>query len=333
MDTPRSGFVPALEYFWNSWASGRRDIVLIVCGSATSWMMDKLINNHGGLHNRLTCRIFLRPFTLAECEQFFISRDFHLSRYDIALWYMVMGGTPFYLDMLMPHLSLAQNIDSLFFNRYGAMCNEFKNLYAALFKNSADYITVVKALSGRSEGLTRDEIIRTYRVYAGIRGANEIYQLTDFYTLFHFHFLERGDVKSWLALQGKPKFYAWAGLAFERLALCHIDEVKRKLGISGIETQEYAWRCNDEAGGAQIDMVIDRADHTVNICEMKFSIAPYVVTQSYEMNLRNKVERYMEQSKRRKSAQLTLITTFGLAEGKRSGIAQQVITLDDFFLG
>lgn len=354
MDTPRSGFLSALEHFWNSWASGRHDIVTVVCGSSTSWMMDKLINNHGGLHNRLTCQLFLEPFTLGESEQFLEWKGFHLSRYDVAVGYMVFGGTPYYLDMLDARMSLAQNIDELLFRPNGLLTREFSNLYAALFHHSEDYIKVVEALSKKKTGMSRNEIIaatalptgnglttilknlewcgfiRKYQNYKASRSDSILYQLTDFFTLFHFRFL--GEKKSnWNALQGTPGFRAWAGLTFELLALSHIKQIKHKLGISGVNSTEYAWRLIDSEQGAQIDLVIDRSDNTINLCEMKFSIGVFSIDKSYEMNLRNKLMRFIACSSRHKSVQLTFVTTFGVEHNAHSSIVNNEVILDDLF--
>lgn len=356
MDTPRSGFISALEHFWNSWASGRHDIVLVVCGSATSWMMDKLINNHGGLHNRLTCQLFLEPFTLGEAEIFLQSRGFRLSRYDIAVGYMVLGGIPYYLDMLDASLSLAQNINQLLFRPNGALAHEFSNLYAALFKNSEDYIKIIEALSKKKSGLSRTEIIkatslssgnglttmlnnlewcgfiRRYQNYNASRKDNILYQLIDFFTLFYYNFLVN-DTKymNWNALLGTPTFYTWAGLTFEVLALHHVDQIKSKLSICGINTKEYAWRTTSSDRGAQIDLVIDRADNTINLCEMKFSVGLFSIDKNYDMNLRNKLARFMATAEKRKSIQLTFVTTFGIEHNSHSGIVNNEVILDDLF--
>ena len=355
MDTARSGFISALEHFWNAWASGRHDIVLVVCGSSTSWMMDKLINNHGGLHNRLTHRIFLAPFTLHESELFLQNKGLMLSRYDIAVCYMIMGGIPYYLDMLDTRMSLSQNIDQLMFRPNGALTHEFQNLYAALFQNSDAYITIVEALSRKRIGLSRSEIIqatgmesgsrlttilhnlewcgfiRQYKHYKAVRKESTLYQLTDFFTLFHFRFLTDKKVTSWQTLQGKPTFHTWAGLTFELLALSHIQQMKQRLGISGIETTEYAWRCTDAEQGAQIDLVVERADNTMNLCEIKFSIAPYVIDKACEMNLRNKLAKLASELGKRKSIQLTFVSTFGLQPNAHSGVVNNEVVLDDLF--
>lgn len=355
MDTPRSGFVSALEHFWNSWASSRHDIILIVCGSSTSWMMNKLINNHGGLHNRLTYQLFLEPFTLGESERMLQSRGFNMSRYDIAVGYMVFGGIPYYMDMLDSRLSLSQNIDELLFKPKGLLAHEFSNLYAALFKNSNDFIKVVEALSKKKCGMSRTEIIeatsipsgkglttilqnlewcgfiRKYMNFKASRKENTLYQLVDFFTLFHFSFLSEKKFNSWSALQGTPVFYIWAGLTFELLALNHIDQIKSKLSIKGINTTEYAWRCSGLERGAQIDLVIDRADNTINMCEMKFCIGKFSIDKNYEMNLRNKISRFMATIEKRQSIQLTFVTTYGIEHNTHSSIVNNEVVLDDLF--
>ena len=357
MDTPRSGFISALEYFWNVWASARHDIVLIVCGSSTSWMMDMLINNHGGLHNRLTRQLFLQPFNLAECQEYFTARHFNLSNYDIAEYYMILGGIPYYLDLLLPDLSLSQNIDALLFRSNGALRQEFDNLYKALFRNADEYVEIVKALSLKRYGLTRDEVvdatgiktggrlsqilknliscgfIRKYQLFNSGKSPREIFQLVDFFTLFYFcHINNNNTPNYWTSIQGKPEFFAWAGNTFEMLVLNHLEQVKQKLGISGVETAAYSWRVEDEHGKSQIDLVIDRVGSTTNVCEIKFSISEFEISKEYEQNLRNKITRFFDATDHKKSLVLTLITSYGVKQGKHSGIVQKQIVLDDLFL-
>ena len=359
MDTPKSGFISALEHFWNGWASSRRDIVLIVCGSATSWMMDNLINNHGGLHNRLTRQMFLEPFTLNETEQMLESLGFNLSRYEIAEYYMILGGIPYYMTLLNPEESVSQNIDRLIFKRNGELKNEFDNLYAALFRNSESYIKVASILNSKRSGLTRNEIKEEAKLPSGgtltkilknmescgfIRKFNcislgktqTLYQLVDFFSLFYFRFMQHetsNKTNYWSAIQGTQKFYAWAGLAFENVALYHISQIKHTLGISGIDSEEYTWRKDsNESEGAQIDLLIDRKDNTINLCEMKFCESIYELKADEEMKLRNRISALRSSLKKKtKSIQLTMITSFGVAKGKHSGIVQSQVTLDDLF--
>lgn len=355
MDTPRSGFMSALENFWNAWGSAQSDLLLIACGSATSWMMDKLINNHGGLYNRLTSRMFLQPFTLYETEEMLTARGFHVSRYDIALLYMSIGGIPFYIDMLRPSLSIAQNIDMLFFSEGGALRTEIKNLYPSLFTNSNDYELVMEILCKHPYGLTRTELLKltqlpsggafttiiknlewcgfisTVKTFNAKRNAT-IYRVIDFYTLFYHHFIKKNDVNDWMAIQGKPVFYAWAGLTFELVVLCHVNAVKKKLGITGIQSRQYAWRSEGQEHGAQVDMVIERADNTCNLCEVKFMIGTFDFSHDYEMVLRNKISAFSRIINKKMSLQMTLITSFGLSErASKNSIVNNQITLDDLF--
>lgn len=353
MDTPKSGFIPALEHFWNGWASSRKDVVLVVCGSATSWMMDKLIDDHGGLHNRLTKRIFLRPFTLSECESMLNSMGVNLSRYEISVCYMILGGIPYYLSLIDSGKSLTQNIDSLLFSEDGDLHNEFENLYSALFKNSDDYIKVVTALSEVRGGLSRSEVVEKTGIPTGgtltkilknlsscgfVRkhkdigaGKEDIFQLVDFYSLFYFKFLcDRHSYEDgyWMSIQGTSKFYTWAGLSFEILALQHVHQIKQSLGISGVMTSEYSWR----SPNAQIDLVIDRKDRTVNLCEMKFSEDDYHIDEEEDAKLRRRVSSFKENlGKESKSVRLTFVTTYGLAGSRYDSRVNDIIILNDLF--
>jgi hypothetical protein len=257
--------------------------------------------------------------------------------------------------MLDPKMSLAQNIDELLFRPNGLLVREFSNLYAALFKNSDDYIKVVEALSKKKAGMNRSEIIkatslpsgnglttvlknlewcgfiRKYQNYKATRNDSTLYQLIDFFTLFHFNFMVARKFNNWTAMHNTPAFHTWAGLTFELLALNHIHQIKAKLSILGINSEEYAWRCNEIVQGSQIDLVIDRADNTCNLCEMKFSIGYFSIDKDYEMNLRNKISRFMESAGRHQSIQLTFVTTFGIEPNTHSGIVNNEVILDDLF--
>ena len=324
-------------------------------------MMDKLINNHGGLYGRLTHRLFLQPFSLGESEAFLKTKGMMLSRYELAELYMILGGIPYYLNLLDERLSLAQNIDRLLFNPNGQLYNEFTILYRSLFKDSEAYVKVVECLNERGYGMMRSEIadatgmksgkslttildnlescgfIRKY-VNFGCSTRKSLYQLVDFFTLFYFRFLRDSSFRNllyWSKLQRTPRFYAWAGVSFEILAMNHIDQVKQRLGISGVATQLYSWRSKSDAGSAeraaQIDMVIERGDNTINLCEMKFSESEFAINRDYEKILRNKIVRFMEETKTRKSIQLTFISSYGLQRNMYSGIAQNEVVLNDLF--
>ena len=360
MDTPRSGFIAALEHFWNGWASMRNDIMLIVCGSVSSWIMDKLINNHGGLHNRITKRLLLRPFNLCESEEMLQSVGMNLSRYEVAEAYMIFGGIPFYLSMFDASKSLSQNVDALLFNKDAAFADEFENLYASLFRNSEDYVRIVTCMSKNRNGLTREQILKDSGITSGgslskilknleicgfirkydligVDARRKRYQLLDFFTLFYFHFLADDKARKahyWLSIQGTQAFYTWAGLSFEMLALQHVTQIKAKLGISGILTEEFAWMKpgNDDEQGSQIDLVIYRKDKTVNLCEMKFCEAPYALDKNEDLKLRTRLKNFRESLVSPSySIQLTLVSSFGLAKGKYASTFQNEVTLDDLF--
>ena len=359
MDTPRSNFISAFEHFWNGWASARKDIVLIICGSATSWIINKVINDHGGLHNRVTKQIALQPFTLKECEMFAQSKGLEMSRYQLAECYMVFGGIPYYWSLLEKGLSLAQNIDKIIFAKNGKLSNEFNQLYASLFKSPEQYIDIVTALGKKKVGMTREEIIAAtdkysngalskvldeleycgfIRKYNGFdkKSKQAIYQLIDNYTLFYFKFIqqnENNDEHFWSASIDSAMHRAWSGLAFERLCMAHTQQIKAALGIAGVLSNVYSWRkeADEMSDGAQIDLLIDRKDQVINLCEMKYSLSEYIIDAEYEQKLRNKKSAFINATNTRKAVHLTMVTTFGIKANAHSGIVQNEITLDDLF--
>ena len=366
MDTPRSGFIPALENFWNSWAVLRDDVKLIVCGSATSWMLNNLIHSRGGLHNRLTHHILLEPFTLNECEEYFKSHGFGYSRKEIAECYMILGGIPFYLSAMQKNQSLAQNIDRLFFSPTAELKDEFSNLYKATFKKAKKHIAVVTALSRKRMGMTRLELLRAtgladngafstvleelvqcgflrkYEPYSErtrSKGVNKIkntlYQLVDFYTLFYFNFIESNyynDEHFWSTSVNSALHNAWSGLAFEMLCLHHIRQIKQALGIASVQTRVCSWRASKEASkGAQIDLLIDRKDETINICEIKYTKGPFTIDRRYMQELQERLDLFLEETGTRKSLLMTLITANGLKQNEYSSFPQCTVELEQLF--
>ena len=362
LDTPKSDFLSALEYFWNGWATARKDIILIVCGSATSWIVEKIINNHGGLHNRLTKRIKLSPFTLKECEEFAQNRNLALNRTQIVEAYMVIGGIPYYWNYIKKGQSIAQNIDSLFFKESGELRDEFDMLYASLFKNPEGYIKIVTALGEKKAGMSRNEIIAATKLTDNgtlTRMLNElewcgfirkyncigkavkeaVFQLIDNYTLFYFQFIamnKQNDEHFWSISLNSPTYHTWSGLAYERICLQHIQSIKNALGIASVLTNVYSWRqkADEQKGllGAQIDLLIDRNDQIVNLCEIKYSKAEYTISKEYESVLRQKIEAFRVGSGSKKAIHLTMITTYGLTENPYAQTVQNCITMDNLFL-
>lgn len=356
-DTPHSGFIHALEHFWNSWATERRDILLVVCGSAASWMINKLINNKGGLHNRVTQKIKLEPFTLKECEDFAKHKKIYLDRYQLIQLYMVLGGIPFYWDAIEKGMSATQSINALCFEKNGLLSDEFQRLYHSLFHNAERHEAIIAALAQKSKGLTRDEIskisaiptgggltrllneleesgfIRKYTPF-GKQYRNSLYQLSDFFSLFHVRFMREKtalDDNHWLNMIDSPKYKTWSGYAFEQVCLAHLPKIKDALGISGIHTETSSWRSVKSENGAQIDLVIDRRDGVINVCEMKFSNVEYNITKNYDAQLRNKISTFQAETQTKKSVFLTVITTHGLLQNLYSGNVAHDLSMDSLF--
>lgn len=352
MDTPRSKFLSGIEHFWNSWASARKDILLIVCGSAASWMIKNLIKNKGGLHNRITDHIRLHPFTLNETEQMLEQNGLILDRYQTTILYMAFGGIPFYIDRIKKGKSAMQNINDLCFGKDAPFRFEFNMLFASLFNKHERHMTIVKALAAKGKGLSRSEIIAATKMSDGggisrlldeLEESNFIrkykffgrraytYQLIDLFSLFYLRFMQESDMTDelyWTNKVDTPSFYTWAGLAFEKVCLQHVPQIKHALGISGVQTSVSTW----QSAEAQIDLVIDRKDHVINLCEMKFSIHPFTIDKKYAANLTNKMTTFRAATKTRKSLFLTMVSTYGATNNTYWGMIQNEITIDALFV-
>lgn len=359
MDTPKSNFVPALEFFWNGWASARDDVLLVACGSATSWIVRHILMARGGLHNRVSEHLRLQQFTLCECERYASELGLEMSRLDLTEAYMALGGVAWYWSLLRPGISLAQNMDALFFDPDAKLGLEFSSLYASLFKHPDPYLRIVEALGGKGKGLAREELqkacgfqesgklsrliddleqcgfVRRYTPFGASRKGTLV-QLLDSFTLFHFRFpkeVVKGNPTFWTSSFGKPANRIWAGLAFERICLLHVEQIRRALGIAGVASGICSWSVPGKDGrhGAQIDLVIDRDDRIVNLCEMKFCDGPYEVDSTEAERLRANREAFIRETGTRKAVHLTLVSPFGLKQGRHSGVFQSVVTLDDLF--
>lgn len=358
LDTPRSGLVKALDLFWNGWANRHANIKLIVCGSATTWIVDNIIDNHGGLHNRITHELHIHPFNLNETERYMKANSFKWNRMAIAQAYMILGGIPYYLSLLDNKKSIAANIDSLFFSEDGELRKEHGRLFKSLFKNPQPYIQIISILAENKKGLTRTEIskklgkdtgghltnmltnlencdfIRRYNVREKkINSNNGIYQLTDFYSLFYHDFFKKQitDDRFWSNNLNTPKQNTWYGFAYERLCMAHIPQIKAALGIDRIATEYYSWRSKTCTPTAQIDLIIDRADQIVNVCEIKFSQGEYLIDAKEEIKLRNRLHAFAVETATRQALHLTLITTYGLNDNAHSSDVTDTIQMDDLF--
>lgn len=357
-DTPKSGFVRALGHFWNTWAALRKDVILIVCGSATSWMIENIVNDHRGLHDRTTHTIYLRQFTLAETESYLQTKKIHWPRQMIVETYMMLGGVPYYLSLLNPQESLAQNIDRLYFHKNSELGQEYQRLYASLFKSPESYIRIVEILGKNKQGLTRGEIaeklkisssgtlskqlenleycdiIRRYVTKIGGRlKTNEAYyQLVDLFTLFHLTFSKKLITEDyWEQHLNTPVLNSWQGLAFEHVCMVHIRQVRHALGLDKIAVEYYSWR-SSAAPRAQVDMIIERADRLVNLCEIKYTQSEYTITSNEDLKVRNRTAAFVRETKTRNGILPTWITPFGLFHNEYSVSVQYQVTLDDLFV-
>jgi uncharacterized protein len=355
----RSGFLPALDHFWNAFASRDPRLLLVICGSAASWMIAKVIDHKGGLHNRVTARMKLKPFTLAESSRFLESRGVKLTRYDQIMLAMVMGGVPHYLKEARSGESAAQIIDRCCFSETGLLRDEFDRLYASLFDHSDRHVALVRELAKYPQGLTRSDLTTAYgtggRLTQTLRELEEagfvstqepfekkkkdtLYRLADEYSLFYLPWIEgrrQSGTGTFLKKIQSPGWRAWSGYALESLAHKHIRQIKQALGIAEVDTEHGSWvhRPDDTwPEGAQIDLLLDRADNTVNLFEIKFSQGPFTITKDYAGSLRRKLEIFKGVTGARKNVFLTFLTTHGVTENAYANeLVHQSITTDSLF--
>jgi uncharacterized protein len=359
-DTPKSKFLMAFENFWNTYCTKRNDLIVVICGSAASWMIKKIVKNKGGLHNRVAEKIRLNPFSLHETELFLNDRFIKMSRYDILQLYMVTGGVPFYLDRIRKGESFIQFINRVCFTENGFLRDEYNELLKSLFDNAKNHELVLKVMSKKSAGFTRNELadktklasggtltevideltesgfIKKYQPF-GTAKNQTLYKLTDHFVLFHHQFLNDNVTlggNEWNLKANTSAWLSWAGLAYELICFNHIQQILNALKLQAISCQISPWRYESEQGGAQIDLIIDRADRILNLCEIKFSKADYVISKSEAMSLRNKIAALANHpNSKRKVIFPTFITTYGLKNNEYAQeLVQNQVTMDDLFL-
>ena len=358
MDTPRSGFLSAFESFWNGWCTGRDNMMLIICGSATSWILGNFGRSKGGLYDRVTCEMKILPFTLKECEDYFASENIELSRYDIVQSYMVFGGIPYYLSYFRKGFSFEANTDKILFGRNPKLKDEFNRLFNAIFSNPEDCKKIIRQLATKHSGFTREEIakrtklplggglsdtlkalaesdfILRYSPYGEHRNV-ERYKLIDNFCLYWLKFVEPNNADANFMTDNITSdiMRSWRGVAFEEACWQHITQIKRALEIGGVKSSLSAWsvRGDDEQDGVQIDLLISRADNVVNLCEMKFTSDEYTISKDEERKLRTRIEALKKTLTAKQTVHLTMITTYGVAYGKHAGVIQKQLTMDDLF--
>lgn len=358
MATQKSDFLKGLSYFWNSWAV-RQNIVVALCGSAASWMINKILRDKGGLHNRVTRRVRLQPFTLSETATYLESRAVYFDHYQLLQLYMVMGGIPHYLKELKGGKSAVQNINQICFNEDGLLRDEFLSLYPSLFQRSDYHVAIIRALATKQSGMNRTEILEAANLPDGGRitkvldelnqsgfimmyppfgkkKKGQIYRLIDEYSLFYLRFIEKNlhNPPDWMSLSQSQAYKIWCGYAYENICLKHVAEIKKALEINAVyvTTSSFFKQGTTEEKGTQIDLVIDRNDHIINLCEVKFYNVEFTITKDYTQKLRDKIRIFQETTNTKKQIQLTLITTFGLKQNKYSlGLVSNDFGMDIFF--
>ena len=360
--TPRSGFIQLLAHFWNDYLSKESHFILVICGSATSWINKKIINDPGGLHNRVTENIHLYPFTLSETHAFLKEKGLRLTPQEATKTYMALGGIPYYLENLRKGESFAVAIERMCFSPTGLLRNEYNNLYQALFKNADLHQAIVAALAGRQYGMAHNEILQKIGMQAtgSYQRAMEelilsdfivenipfkkkkrgvLYRLIDEYSIFYHRFIKDNRKYTpgmWQQLAESQVYKVWAGYAFETLCHKQIDAIKRALGISAVYTEISSLRVpgTAENNGFQIDLLIDRKDDSINLCEIKFHSGPFTITKSYYDQLIEKRRRFMEFTGTKKQLFLTFITNHGIVRNAyASEIVDAEVGLEDIFEG
>jgi AAA+ ATPase superfamily predicted ATPase len=357
-DTRRSNFLPAFENFWNSYAQKRQDLIVVICGSAASYVIKKVIKNRGGLHNRLTRKIHLLPFNLNETEKFLENQLVKLSRYDITQLYMAIGGIPQYLEFIQPGESVAQIIDRLCFAKEGFLRTEFDNVFASLFDMHENHEAIIRTLANVRKGLTRNEILKKSKLNSGgtttktlleleesgfiekyvpygQKSRDALYRITDEYCLFYLKFIENSKPSgtgNWNKIFIQSSYKIWSGFSFETICIKHIDQIKEGLRISGIHSTYGSWYNRNQEGNAQIDLLIDRDDNVISVCEMKFYNTEFTIDFEYSKLLTNKMNAFRSSTKTKKNLFLTFITTYGLTDNEfKKQIVQNELYLDDLF--
>lgn len=358
--TPKSGFLTAFGHWWNTWASRRPKLKVVICGSAASWMIENVLHNRGGLHNRVSRTIRLFPFSLKESAEYLVSRGIRLDHYQVLQLYMAMGGIPQYLKQVEKGESASQAIDRLFFEKNGMLKSEFSVLYRSLFNNAGQHEGIIRQLSKKAKGMSRTEIIKacgfttggtTTKLFSELEQSgfitqyipfaktsrDGIYKLSDEYSLFYLKFIDRAratGVGTWHKIVRGQSYSSWSGYAFEAICQKHLPQIKRALGIAAVYTEASGWRYSAQKGetGTQIDLLLDRQDHCINICEIKFSDEVFVIDKKYAAELDNKSGVFKAKTETRKTVFLTMITTYGTKQNTYyTGRVMSEVTMEDLF--
>jgi AAA+ ATPase superfamily predicted ATPase len=361
MATRKSGLLQEIDYYWNQYWSRMPNVILIVCGSSASWLIQKIIYNKGGLHNRVTCQIRLLPFSLSEVREYLKSRNIKLNNKHILSLYMAFGGVPYYLRYIDPGLTAEQNIQQIMFDKNSPLSDEFNKLFDSLFENSNAYIELVKLIAKKKEGVGRSELKSTAKLSTGGgrlskrlqdlcetgfieeyipwgRNVGEYFKLIDEFCLFYLHWAVSQKSKKftqyhWIDQSQRPSYYAWSGYAFEAVCLKHIDSIIHALKIRAASVGSWRFIPRKKAeNGAQIDLVIDRNDNAITLCEIKYTANPFVIDKQSNEKLKHKIAIFKKKVKINKQIFLAIISANGLEKNiYAEEIVDGIVILEDLF--
>ena len=357
-----SAFVSALDYIWNQYWSRNKNIKLIVCGSAASWIIEKVINAKGGLHNRVTGQMNLSPFNLNEVESYLRDKGIKLTRIEILKIYMAIGGVPFYWTHIQKGKSGAESIDSLFFRKAAPLKDEFQRLLSSLFENSEVHKKIVEALANNRHGVSREELLAQLKIKSGgqfnrylneltISGfiqefipygrkkKNHYFRLIDPFCFFYLKWQTEisGGRTSWKSLQNTPRLQSWLGYTFENVCIMHEEKIKQVMELTDSVVTSSSWSFrpsvrSQKEQGVQFDLLWKRKDGVIQIFEIKYSESPFKLEKNYAKVLSNKIEIFKEKTKFKGQVFLTLVSPFGLAQGLwNDDIVDTVVDLNEIW--
>jgi hypothetical protein len=354
LDTHKSDFRMYFGHFWNTYCEKRNDLIVVICGSAASYMVQNVVSNQGSLHARLTYKLHIKPFTLYETKAFLGSKNIHWGHYHILHLYIAIGGIPHYLNKIQKGESVAQTIQRLCFDANGDLVNEFEEIFESLFTHSSSHISMVRALAQTNKGLTREELIIQSNLHSGgaftkaleeliasgfvskyaalnKKSKNTLFRLSDEYSRFYLKYIEPNKNQGanfWKTLFQSQSYLSWAGFNFETICLKHINQIKKALKIEGIHSVNSSWTSKE----TQIDLVIKRNDRWINLCEMKFHSSEYTIEKNELENLRNKIALFKNETRTKDVVVLTMITTFGITQNANfHEIVENNFTMDVLF--
>lgn len=346
INTSKSGFIQLLAHLWNDFLSKESHFILVVCGSSTSWITQKIVNDKGGFHNRLTHHIKLNPFTLSETKQFLLTKNIKQTDSSIAELYMIMGGIPFYLENIKQGESATVSIERMCFLEGGILKNEYDNLYKAIFESPINHEAIVEALANSKQGLTREEIFNKTKINSvgsyqravnelvvsgfvveeypfGKKKRGTIYRLVDEFSVFYHKFIkvnQKPQIGIWQMLSNSQSYKIWSGYAFESLCMKHVSEIKKAMGVQNVyaETSSYRHGGDETEDGFQIDLIIDRKDMVINLCECKFYESTFEITKKYANQLKWRKSAFRVATNTKKNIFTTLISNHPIKENEHS---------------